>query len=75
MNVILHPDKNFLDPRNPSSPFQYRMQMAIGCWEFIYKNSFKLYGWEKIISVRVNGKRYDGRSKQELFDQLINLFF
>jgi len=35
--LILHPSRNFLDARNPSSPFQYKMSMAIQTHKIIYK--------------------------------------
>lgn len=35
-SIILHPNRNFLDARNPSSPFQYRQQMAAEYWKSIY---------------------------------------
>ena len=63
--VILHPDRDFLNPRNPSSPFQFKSQMEQNVWQYIEENAFVSTG---AAEIDINGIRYWANSKAELFE-------
>ncbi len=39
--LILHPSRNFLDARNPSSPFAYMIQVNMQIWENKFRRKVK----------------------------------
>lgn len=72
-DLILHPNRDFLSARNPSSPFRYKQQMEIMLWEKIYKES-RWHPTDTHGYIRINGKRYFALSLNSLFQKVKPLF-
>lgn len=73
--IVLHPIKNFLDPRNPSSPFQYKRDMAQCCWQKIQKEAIVDGGlWHIKLSDGEQDWYYWEKTKEDLFDAIKHHF-
>ncbi len=79
MNAIqIHPSRNFLDPRNPSSPFAYQQGMYKACWEYIDDNSYRNRPDGEFWLIINNGIMdfvYHAQTKQELFNECVHHFY
>lgn len=73
--IVIHPNKNFLDPRNPSSPFQYRQQMAESCWKYIQTKAVVDSGlWHLKINNGIHDCYYWEKTKEDLFNAVKHHF-
>lgn len=74
-DLILHPSRNFLDARNPSSQFQYRLQMANIVWSYIYERATVFYtmfncGWH----LRIGNSYFKAGNLKELFSKIMSSY-
>lgn len=73
--IMLHPDRDFLNPRNPSSPFAYRRMMDVSVWKYIDKNATPDGG---LWNIKINDGRSDyyyfEKTKQAMFNSIRHHF-
>lgn len=68
--VMLHPSRDFLSARNPSSLFQYKLSIHQIIWNYIDENIVyhPEYPDTTSVAITVQGKVYRHWHRKNLFD-------
>lgn len=69
--ITLHPQRDFLHPSNPSSPFAYMMAKPKYIYQYIKENVYWAYGrYGILIDDGVEEYFYIGETIDEIYNQL-----